>query len=102
MTGFKLNWRIEGANGPNLELITDEVGSTIETPGFQNDTIDQNRFKRNHTFSATLNFPADLQEQVGDNTLVIELEVFTRQEEGLEEIVEYRGGKDFKLYGLTA
>ena len=97
-TGFRLSWRIEGANGPHLELTTDEVGSTIETPGFQSDEFEERNLQRNHSFSATLVFPEDLADRVGNGFLVIELEVETRQEEGWEEYVEYRGSKDFKLY----
>ena len=77
------------------------MGSTIETPGFQSDKFEESRFQRNHSFSATLVFPADLAEQVGNGSLVIELEVDTRQEEGWVEYVEYRGSKDFKLYNPT-
>ena len=99
MTGFRLSWRVEGADGPDLELTTDVVGSVIETPGFQTNNFDASRFKRNHTFSATLAFPPDLSRQVGDGTLVIELEVDTRQESSQEEYVEYRGAnKEFIVY----
>ena len=67
-----------GANGPHLELTTDEVGSTIETPGFQTDKFVEGNFQRNHSFSASLVFPEDLADRVGNNSLVIELEVETR------------------------
>ena len=50
-----------------------------------------------------LEFPPDLSEQVGSVSLVVELEVDTREEEGGREEVTYwegRGerGKSYKLY----
>ena len=100
MTGFRLSWRID-KRYPDLELTTSEVGQTVQTPGL-GDSWDGEFYKDSHTYISTLLFPGNLAELVGDGSLVIEVEVDTREEEDWVEYVETNKGtaSKYKLYEM--
>ena len=83
MTGFRLSWEIKN---PQLELFTSEVGRGVHTPEFLSIS--------NLALKATLVIPRDISEQVGKGSLVIQVEVNTREEGGWqEEVKTSRGGE---------
>ena len=100
ITGFRLSWRID-KRYPDLELTTSEVGQTVQTPGL-GDSWDGEFYKDSHTYTCTLLFPGNLAELVGDGSLVIEVEVDTREEAGWEEYVETNVGevRNYKFYDI--
>ena len=77
MTGLRLSWRIEN---PTLVATTSTLGKSFLSPGFG-------------SFKAVLQFPDNLTEQVGNGSLVIDLEVDSEQEE-----VEYTTGPKYRLF----
>ena len=79
ITGFQLSWKIEN---PLLKLTSTEIGRSIETPGLGLSSA-------NNIYKITLLFPSDLVEQVGNGSLVIQLGVDMRKEEGWQEEVVY-------------
>ena len=91
MTGFKLSWRIE--NPSTLSASVSEPGMRVQTPMFGG-TFDPEYFERDHTYIATLEFPDDLTERVGNGSLTIEIEVDLREEEDVDwvENIEYEFG----------
>ena len=95
MTGFRLRWRIEPAP---LELTTSEVGRSIQTPGLGG-TFDEASYATARAYKATLLFPEDLADQIANGSLVIELEVDTREEEGWTEEVKHSVVSKYKAYG---
>ena len=70
-TGFKLSWTIEN-NNPPLQLTTSDVGKTLTTPGFGG--FYENFHMADQNFNASLLFPNDLPEQIGNGSLVVELQ----------------------------
>ena len=92
MTGLKLSWRIENENPP-LTATTDEVGRSFETPGL-GDTFAKSAL----ICKAVLKTPEDVLDQQGNKTLVIELDVDMRKEDGWSGEVVYWFGKDYKLH----
>ena len=89
MTGFKLSWKIQNKNPP-LYLETEEVGQVIETPGFRGPYRPE-FYTNDHIFVATLKVPENLLDQVGNGSLVIEVEV-DLSEGWTEEVQISRGG----------
>ena len=96
MTGFQLNWRVENKYPP-LETKTIEAGESLLSPGFREDYNDVEFYLHDHSLTSTLEFPKDLAKQVGSGALVIQLEVDTREEEGLNKDVQYSSGHTYEL-----
>ena len=86
MTGFRLNWRLE--NTPVLEAKIDTLGKMVETPRFGG-TVDPEFFTSDHVFKMRVQFPGNLLEQLGNGSLVMQLEVNTREAEAWDEEVHY-------------
>ena len=93
MTGFRLNWRIK--NPPQI-IESTEAGGYITTPSFRT-TFNRSFYESSHSYQATLLFSEDLIQQVGNGSLVIWLEVDTREQEGWHENFTYRGS-NYYLY----
>ena len=87
MTGFKLNWNVDK---PTLVATSSEVRRSIQTPGF-GATFDK-LFGDTSDHKAVLTVPGDFQEQIENETLVIELVV-----NGDPNQTMY-GFKSFRLY----
>jgi hypothetical protein len=70
----------------------------IESPGFGGE-FDEERFKADKELLYVLDFPWNLADLLGSGgSLVVDVEVDTREQEGLEEWVEYREGSMLELY----
>ena len=87
---------------PSLSLNTSDVVRNIETPGFGN-SFNKTYYEIGHSYISFLLFPKDLAEQIGNGSLVIHVDVFTREEEGWQEEVQVYmsdavGETKFKLY----
>ena len=85
MTGFQVSWSIEN---PPLHLTTNEVGRSIMTPGL-GDNYEITSYLDDHTYKATLMIPDNFVDRVGNGSLVIDLKVNTREEEGWQEEVTW-------------
>ena len=99
ITGFQITWWLED---PLLKMTTNELGRRIQTPDLGND-VDDTYYLSNHSFMATLHFPSYLTEQVASGSLVIQLDVDIRDQEGWQEEVTYAqipqwGTQKYKLY----
>ena len=101
MTGFRLSWRIEPVP---METTLQEVGRSVQTPGFRENRFDRDSFMADRTYKVTLVLPENIQEKVCSGTLVVQLEVDTREEDGWHEDVLYTtesptwGPAKFKLF----
>ena len=102
MTGFQMNWRIEN---PQLVMPTSDIGRSLHTPGFGGDNFDESFYKGGRDYKTTLNIPDTMLDIMGNGTLVIHLEVNTREEKGWEEDVLYSmnpkwGANKFKYFPI--
>ena len=80
-------------HGFNVSLWNNQ--GTIRTPGY-GDTFDPGFYKEDRLTHVVLDFPDNLVDIIGSGSLVIELEVDTRQLEGWLEEVEYSKGPKFE------
>ena len=81
--------------GPDgFEILVRGVAGTIETPRFQ-DIYDESFHKDSKLYHLVLEIPDNLKDQLGRGTLVVELEVDTRQAEGWVEEVLYLEGHGY-------
>ena len=98
MTGFQLSWRIE--NPKKLTTIS-ELGRSIKTPGFREKGFGEFFYSADRAYKVTLVLPENI--EVGTGTLVIQLEVDTRDDNRWQEEVRYPktakwGPEKYKLY----
>ena len=85
-------------NGPNgFEIKVGGIEGSIKSPRFGN-VYSENHYKMDRSAHVVLDLN-DVIEQIGSGTLVLEMEVDTRQEEGWREEVEYQEGSRFKVFG---
>ena len=92
MTGFRLSWRIENENPPDMTATISEVGRSLQTPGLVDSLVDS----VDHKYTAILTIPEDLQQKLGDKSLVIEVDVDMREEDEVNYKL-YREEKSWKL-----
>ena len=85
-SSFRLSWRIEN---PRLEVVLKEPGSFVATPGYEMSDL-RNHFQANHVYKASLDFSDRVKEQMGNNSMTVNLEVDTREVEGWNEYVTIR------------
>ena len=99
MTGFRLSWKIENPFlVTQMEFITDEMGKIIETPGFRGNRYQEGFHLTNQAYKATLLTLKANADEVGNGSLVIHLDVDTREAKGWQEEVTYRIGIKYTLY----
>ena len=70
---------------------------SIQSPGFRGD-YDEDHYKTGRQNLYILQFPDNIRNMLGNGSLVIDLEVNTRQEKGWQEYVHYMEGSRYKLY----
>ena len=58
-------------------------------------------YKEDKLFRVILQFPDNLEEEVGEGSLVVELDIDVRNEEGWEENVAFLDGTKYRLYSLA-
>ena len=73
------------------------TNGTLGTPRYGED-YDGDWYKTDQHYYIVLEFPDNIVEYVGNGSLVVEVEIATKEEEGWEEYVEYREGPKYKLY----
>ena len=97
MTGFKFSWRIEKASVIWTSSIS-EVGRSIQTPGLGKTFTELNMDADSYyTYHAVLKVPEEVQNQIGNGSLVIELDVGEEPNgERSEEVVF--GFKGYQLH----
>ena len=84
-----------------FEIVICNSNGQWKTPGFGEEyEVSYYKERRNHHF--VLLFPENLVEQLGTGSLVVHLEVNTRNEEGWKEYVAYKEGSKYKLYTGSA
>ena len=74
-----------------LEVLVSTLDGTIETPWFGK-SFNRSYFLKDRYHHVVLEFPEDLEKELDEGSLVIELEVDTREEEGWQETVEVTEG----------
>ena len=84
MTGFRLSWKIQP---PPLEMTLKELGRSVQTPGLGLESFDRASYMNDRVFKITLLLPENIQHMVGEGSLVIHLEIDTREIEGWQETV---------------
>ena len=77
MTGFKLSWKIENKNPP-MELRTSEVGESFSTLGLGD--FDEDFLMHDQNFNASLLLSNDLSKNIGNGSLVVEIQMERRRE----------------------
>ena len=77
---------------------TNEVGRVFQTPGFGRKGINKDDYRSDHSYAAVLVLPKNISATVGSGSLVVELEVDTREEKGWQEEVDYWQGSKYKVY----
>ena len=86
--------------GPNsFEIIMWNSNGTFQTPGF-GERLDKDYYKVSHLHHVVIEFPENLLELVGDGTLVIEIEVKTKEGEGLSDVVQYSDEQRYEIIEL--
>ena len=98
MTGFELSWDIQLQNPP-MNLETEEVGLVMETPGFRG-PYQPDFYENGQTYQATLKVPKNLADQMGNGSLVIEVEVDVKDGRTKEVYISKGGPKIYKVYDL--
>ena len=93
-TGVRLSWKLENPL-MKLEVSSNELGRSLHMPGWGKD-FNRKDYESDFDYTATLEFPENLAEQVGNGSLVIELEVDTRRAEGWVEYVKYWKGEKYR------
>ena len=96
MSGFRMKWHIENENVPLAWRSTDLAGrvSTLDLGGEYKEEL----YLQDRIYTWVLNLPSTLEEEVGEEALVLQLEVRTRVKEGWMERVEFKTGKTFFYY----
>ena len=67
------------------------LNGTITTPWFRADYVEE-FYKEDREFLVVLELPDDIKDQVGIGSLIIDLEVYTREDPGWVEEVTFREG----------
>ena len=98
MTGFSLKWHIENGRSTDFEMRTRYLMGNITTPRFKCQ-VDLATYQQSFAYKVSLEFPENLNLIVGDGSLVIDLDVNTREEEGWSEHVETSIG-ELKIFWL--
>ena len=80
-------------------MTVSELGRSVQTLGPGRTTFDRVSYTADQAYKITLSLPHNIQELVGSGSLVIKLEVDTREEEGWNEVVKTNlgGKKNYKL-----
>ena len=84
-TRFRLTWKMEDL--PTQEVTIQEVGTMVKTPGFGQSSFNGSKYMVDHAYKSQILFQKDLKKQVNSGSLVIQLEVDIREEEGWKEEV---------------
>ena len=79
-----------------FEIKVGDIKGSVKSPRF-GESYQENDFKADKSIHIILDLQPAIQ-NAGTGTLVVELEVDTRQEEGWEETVEYSEGSQFKVF----
>ena len=100
MTGFQVSWRIEN---PTLLVSTSEVGKVLQTPGLRGETFDNSFYTASRAYKGKLLVTQNVIDQVGNGSLLIQLESYTRVADGWLEEVKYLktpmwGSDKYKLF----
>ena len=70
-------------------MVLKEPGTFVATPGYEVKKL-RNYFQANHVFKASFDFSDRVKEQMGNNSMTVNLEVDTREVEGWNEYVTIR------------
>ena len=79
------------------------MNGTITTPWYQEDFVEE-YYKEDRDFHMVLELPGDIKDQVGSGSLIIELDIDIREEEGwIEQLIynEIKEGERATPYKLT-
>ena len=96
MVPFRLSWKIEKPLY-KLEVTKNELGESVFMPGWGK-PFNESWYQADYVFRANLVLPDDIGDRVGNGSLVIQLEVNTRQDKGWMENVRYWWGQEFFVH----
>ena len=92
---------IKYGSGDSFEIKMWDNYGTWHTPYFGEEYL-EGYYKENQRYHIVLDFPDNIRKVVGSGSLVIHLELDTREEEGWHEDIEYAEGakrlKEYKLF----
>ena len=96
-TGFKLSWRVEN---PTLTWTTsiDEVGKSIQTPLLGDTFVDAFYASSNQVYKAILALPKDLEQEMGNNSLMIELDIDMKKLDEMNVFTSYKLYNEYKTW----
>ena len=83
-----------GADGFEIRMWNND--GTFKTPGFKG-VYKESYHNESKQYHVVLDFPEGLSEKIGNGSLIVEIEVVTRQEDGWLESVDYSEGDKFTL-----
>merc|ERR1712012_1256734 len=73
--GFKLNWRIENGNLPDvMELVSKDLEGSVSTPGLGS-LPPPNYYKERHEYTAVIELPHNITKVIRDGALVINVDI---------------------------
>ena len=85
------------AGNRGFEISLWDNNGSWNTPGF-GEEYETKKYEEDKYYNLFIDIPKNLFAQIGGGTLVIQLEVDTREEEGWQEEVSYWEGSKYKLY----
>ena len=111
MTGFRASWKIENKYGP-LKMTQTELGRAVQTHGFKDGPYLKEYYDSDQSYTSKLLFPNNFADKLGSGSLVIELEVDTRdkdwsvwegwvdEDDGWQEYIIYGEATKYKLFWI--
>ena len=97
MTGFRLSWKIQN---PPLQINSTSPGQEIKTPNFGEPVHSaSDHYNQSHDYTATIQVPEDMAEQIENGSLIVAIEVATNKgKETVTVTEEIPGSEKYKLY----
>ena len=83
---------VNNTQNPPLVASTSDVGTSIETSGYESYHVEVSNFLDDHKYTAILLFPEQLRKQMGNGSLAIQLDMNTKQDFGFNKRVKFSKG----------
>ena len=86
LPGLRLSWYVEDGSIPsNMEAKVNAISGKLSTPRLGS-PAPEGYYSMDHTYSAIIGFPANITEEIGDRSLVIDIDVETPDRGALGEV----------------
>ena len=84
--GLRLSWHVEDGSAPsNMEASVNAISGKLSTPGLGN-PAPEGYYSMDHTYSVNIGFPANIAEEIGNRSLVIDIDIETSERGMLGEV----------------